>query len=161
MKVSENSHKRPSTLYGKTKLDAEKKIIKFRKQINICIGRIFSFTDKKQKKSFIIPIIKSKFSSKNQTIKMNNLNHYRDFISVDDIINSIYQLYKKNKNGVYNIGSGNPLNLLKLAKYLSIKNNKVFNFQNNKPTYLISNNNKLKKIGINIKPLSYQKIINA
>lgn len=161
VKVSENSITKPSTLYGKTKLEAEKKIIKYNKNINICIGRIFSFTDKKQKKPFIIPVIKSKFFSKNKIINIDNLNHFRDFISVDDIAKTIYRLYKKKKTGIYNIGSGHPTNILKFANYLSNKNNKVFYYKKNKPTYLISNNNKLKKIGINIKRLSYKKIANA
>lgn len=161
VKVSENSNTKPSTLYGKTKLEAEKKIIKYNKNINICIGRIFSFTDKMQKEPFIIPVLKNKFFSKNKIIKINNLNHFRDFVSVDDIAKSIHELYKKKKTGIYNIGSGHPTNILNLANYLSNKYNKIFYYKKNKPTYLISNNNKLKKIGINIKQLSYKQIANA
>ena len=88
------------------------------------------------------------------------LNSQHD-LSHDDIAKTIYRLYKKKKTGIYNIGSGHPTNILKFANYLSNKNNKVFYYKKNKPTYLISNNNKLKKIGINIKRLSYKKIANA
>ena len=54
----------------KTKYLAEKFINKHSKLINAncCIGRIFSFTDCRQKPPFLIPSIKKKLSSKKQLI---------------------------------------------------------------------------------------------
>ena len=51
-KISENSKIRPISYYGKTKLQAEKYIIKkFKKfKIRYCIGRIFSTANRNQKK---------------------------------------------------------------------------------------------------------------
>ena len=49
------------------------------------------------------------------------------------------------KVGIYNIGSGNKFDLRKIVKLFN-KNNKDIVFRNTeKPTYLISNNNKLLK----------------
>ena len=47
----------PISYYGKTKMMAENYVKKKENYITPCIGRIFSFTDRKQNKSFIIPKI--------------------------------------------------------------------------------------------------------
>ena len=39
-------------------------------------------------------------------IKLSNLNHYRDFISVNDICSAINLLYSKKYKGIINICSG-------------------------------------------------------
>ena len=56
------------------------------KKINFCIGRIFSFTDQNQKKPFVIPSLVSKIKcTKKRQVKLSNLNHYRDFLTTEDI----------------------------------------------------------------------------
>ena len=64
-KISEKSKLYPASKYGKTKILAEKLLLKKLKKssIKLCIGRIFSFTDKKQKKAFVIPSIKDKLNN--------------------------------------------------------------------------------------------------
>ena len=94
--LAEHSKKEPYTLYGKTKLMSENYIHhNLNKKYKFCIGRIFSFTDKLQKNDFFIPSIKNKIlKTKNGTIKFDNLNHFRDFISTDDICSAINRLWK-------------------------------------------------------------------
>ena len=60
--ISEKCLKKPISFYGQTKLIAEKYIIQnFKKeQIPFCIGRIFSTTNKNQKKNYLIPDLKKK-----------------------------------------------------------------------------------------------------
>ena len=149
-KRNEKSKIFPSTLYGKTKLFAEKELIKnfTNNYPKLCIGRIFSFTDVKQKKAFVVPSIIFKIkNSKSKIVKFNNLNHFRDFISVSDIVKIIYKLYKLEKKGIFNLGSGKKINLKDIARYVAKKYNKEVNFvDNEKITYLISNNKKIKKI---------------
>lgn len=69
-KISEKSKTNPISYYGKTKLLAEKYIIKKLKKSNskYCIGRIFSTTNKNQKNNYLIPDLKKKIkkSKKNQ-----------------------------------------------------------------------------------------------
>lgn len=64
-------------------------------KIKLCIGRIFSFTDKNQKIPFVIPSLKKKIASKKKNILLKNLNHYRDFLSIKDIALAIDILRKK------------------------------------------------------------------
>ena len=75
-KISETSKNSASSRYGHTKKLAENYIrnqLKSKK-IKYCIGRIFSFTHKNQKKSFVVPslYLKIKFNKK---IILKNLNH--------------------------------------------------------------------------------------
>ena len=61
-KLNEDSKKKPISYYGKTKLLGENYIIKKYKstRLNFCIGRIFSTTNKNQKKNYLVPDLKKK-----------------------------------------------------------------------------------------------------
>ena len=77
-----------------------------------------------------------------------NLSHgYRDFISMNDINKVIHILLKKNFSGIINIGSGKKIYLKNIAKIILKKYNKKAVFlDNSQKTYLISNNEKLKRL---------------
>ena len=150
-KISEKAKIKPYSKYGQTKRDGEKIVEKnFKnKKIKFCVGRIFSFTDKRQKIPYVVPslILKIK-NSKLKQVTLSNLNHYRDFVSTKDIASAINILFKKNKKGFYNIGSGNSINIKTIANIIAKKYKKKVTFLNdNKPTYLVGNCNKLKKLG--------------
>ena len=51
-------------------------------------------TNKNQRKNYLIPDLKNK-SKLNKKIILKNLNHYRDFISLEDISKIIIMLLKK------------------------------------------------------------------
>ena len=117
--------------------------------MKFCIGRIFSFTDKFQKSSFVVPGIIKKINVANKNgIVLKNLNHYRDFISMSDISKIIFILLKKNFKGIINIATGKKIHLKKIAKIICKKYKKNnFTFVDNiNPTFIIANINKLKKI---------------
>lgn len=148
-KISENFLKKPISFYGKTKLLAENYIIKnFKKnKLNYCIGRIFSTTNKNQKKNYLIPDLKYKIKKSNKVIKLENLHHYRDFISMNDISQIIFKLYSQKFCGVLNLGSGKKVYLKDIAKIIAKKYHKKIIFKDNKKlTSLIADNKKLKKI---------------
>ena len=150
-KLTENSKLKPYTKYGKTKLEAENLLIsefkKNKKKNYLCIGRIFSFTNYNQKKSFLIPSLVEKIK-KEKKVNLENLNHYRDFLSVKDICSAIWILMKKKKFGIINICSGKPINLTDVAKIISYKLKKDLKIKNSKKfTYLVGNNLKLRKLG--------------
>jgi nucleoside-diphosphate-sugar epimerase len=148
-KISEKVLPNPQNKYGKTKIIAEnflKKIIK-KYPIKICIGRIFSFTDKMQKPPYLIPNITKKIKSSHNKIELKDLNHYRDFLCTKDIISAIDILRKKEASGVYNIGSGLKFDLRDIAKLLAKKYNKYLVFRNlRKSSFLICNNKKISKL---------------
>ena len=147
-KILEKAQIKPISYYGKTKSLAENYIVKKFKNTKIpyCIGRIFSTTNKNQKKNYLIPDLKNRIYKSKKKIILKNLNHYRDFISMEDISKIIFILFKKKFSGVINIGSGNAIFLKDIASTIGREYNKNLKFiDNNKRTYLVANINKLKK----------------
>ncbi len=148
-KISEKSKTNPISYYGKTKLLAEKYIIKQLKKSDskYCIGRIFSTTNKNQKNNYLIPDLKKKIKKSKGKIILHNLSHYRDFISMQDISRIIFCLYNKKFKGIINIASGKAIYLKDIAIYISKHYKKRVEFKDNvKKTYLVANISKLKKI---------------
>ena len=98
-----------------------------------------------------INAIASKIIKKNKKkiITFRELNHFRDFLSINDISNAVRILCLKKITGIYNIGSGKKIYLKKIAQIFCKKFNKKGNFINSSSsfTYLISNNRKLCKLG--------------
>ena len=152
LRINENQRLEPYSKYGKTKLLAEnyfRETLKNNK-IKYCIGRIFSYTDPRQNKTFLVPGLFCKIKKSNkQVINFKGLNHYRDFLSIKDIITAIKILCLKKKTGTYNIGSGKKVNLETIATIFCKKLNKKAFFLkgSNDFTHLVSNNQKLCKIG--------------
>ncbi len=149
IKISERSKKNPISYYGKTKLLAENYIINQLHKLNIkyCIGRIFSTSNKDQKKNYLVPDLKKRIKKTKRKIIFKNLNHYRDFISMQEISKIILTLCKKRYQGIINIGRGQRVHLKDIAKIICNKYKKEFEFDDNeKPTYLIADNSKLKKL---------------
>jgi nucleoside-diphosphate-sugar epimerase len=147
--INENVLPMPSSKYGYTKLLAENYIKRVlgKNNINYCIGRIFSFTHKKQSLEFLVPSIKNKILKNNQIIELKNLNHYRDFLSVKDISKALYFLWKKKFCGTINMASGKKVYLKDIAKLLNTKNKKLVFIDNSNKTSLIANIDKIKVLG--------------
>ncbi len=140
---------RPISLYGKTKLKAEKYLLKTmsEKHIKICIGRIFSLTDKRQSLYYLVPTLLKKIKNCKKTLKISNLNHDRDFIHVDDLCKAINILKNKRSEGIFNIGSGKGTKLLDILQLINKKNKKILHDKNKIKTSLIANIAKIKKVG--------------
>ena len=148
-KISERVKTKPSSKYGLTKLKAENYLLNKLKKNHIpfCIGRIFSFTNKKQTKSFVIPSIINKAKKAKKKVMFDNVNHFRDFLCVYDICKAIKILMKKKSTGIFNIGSGMPILISSIIKLVFNKYKKSYHI-NNKTigNSLIANNNKIKKL---------------
>lgn len=140
-KIKEDATKQPISYYGKTKLMAENYIVKKFKnsKTNFCIGRIFSTTNINQKKNYLVPDLKFKIKNCKKKITLKNLNHYRDFISMDDLSNIIFKLMKIKFNGIINLATGNGVLLKEIANLIARKYNKTLLFKDNKKiSYLIA-----------------------
>lgn len=160
-KITEKSVISPGSKYGLTKIRAENYIINKLKNtaVKYCVGRIFSYSGVNQKRPYLIPSLIHKIKeSKNKYIYFDDLNHYRDFLTLKDICNAINILRKNKSTGIYNIASGKSFFLVDIAKYISKKFNKICKFKKNKKTFLIGNINKLKKLGFNNSENFYQNL---
>ena len=144
-KISENDLKKPISYYGSTKLRAENYIIK---------------KFKATKKNYLVPDLKFKIKRSKKKLILKNLNHYRDFISMEDISKIIFVLLKRNFNGILNLGSGKGIFLKDIAKVIANKYKKKIDFfDNKKTTYLIAKITKLLKIYKLKTPKKIEKII--
>ena len=160
-KIKESFRLSPSSKYGKTKYYAENYIKKKLKNTNIsfCVGRIFSIFDNKEV-NFFTPSLIKKIKQKSKKIILNNLNHYRDFLTTEQISEIIFFLWKKNFKGIINIGSGKKTNLRYIAKKFAAKANKKITFDYNKPTCLVADVKKLRKLGIRYKKINFSRFFN-
>ena len=78
-------------------------------------------------------------------IVLNNINHYRDFLTLEDVCNVIKILFIKKKIGVFNICSGKKIKLINIVKGLNLFNKKIIIKKQNKLTTLVGSNYKIKK----------------
>ena len=155
-KITEKSKTKSISKYGETKLRAEDYISKRFKhiKINFCIGRIFSIFDNREK-NFFAPSLLKKIRKGSKKMVLENLIHYRDFLSTKQISKIIFFLWKKKYTGVINIGSGKKTDLREVAKFFGNKYKKKVLFKKNKPTYHIADISKLKKLGYKSKKLNF------
>ena len=147
-KIKENKKRLPINEYGKSKKRVEDYIIKNRQKFSFKIGiaRIFNFTGPKQRKGYFVPDIVHKMN-KNKLFK--DLNKYRDFIHIEDIMLSINLLLRKQFILPINICSGYKINLINLCNIIntSLTNKKIF-FDYKKGSNSFGCNNLLKSLGI-------------
>ncbi len=129
--ISENNKTNPSSLYGESKLKMEEYIQSFSKKhnINSIILRIFNVYGKGQSPEYAGVITKflNKIS-KNQPLEIfGDGLQTRDFVSIQDVVESIYCAISKieGKRGIiFNIGNGKSVSINELAKHMISISNK-------------------------------------
>tara|TARA_B100001057_G_scaffold202598_1_gene203357 strand:- start:2970 stop:3821 length:852 start_codon:yes stop_codon:yes gene_type:complete len=149
-KLSENSIKKPLNYYGITKLALENYIFKNQNKFRFKIGiaRIFNYYNKGQKKGFFINDVIKRLKENKKIIKFNNVNAYRDFISMKDINIALFKMINLKLTNDYNICSGKKVFLPDIINHLSkIYKKKVLIINSKKSSMLIGSNAKLRKKG--------------
>jgi len=150
IKSKEISKTNPISPYGESKLLMENEIKKNQlKNINLecIILRFFNIFGNGQSPEYAGVITKfiEKIST-NQSIEIfgDGLQE-RDFISIYDVIESVFNAIVNGKNGTYNIGSGKTITINELAKkMISLSNKKI------KISYLPSKKGDIKFSGADI-----------
>ena len=130
IKLTENSQINPISPYGESKTRMEEEIREFTKKNN-CVGiilRFFNIYGIGQSEEYAGVI--SKFLQKifeNEPIQIfGDGSQTRDFIYVEDVVNSIYIALFYEKNETFNIASGKAITINKLAeKIISISGKKI------------------------------------
>jgi nucleoside-diphosphate-sugar epimerase len=143
--LSETSKIKPMNYYAFTKFQSEKYLIKNKKYINYCIGRIFSYSSYLQKKDYFIPNIISKLKNKNKILEIKGTNHYRDFLPIEDVVKAIKILNRSKSKGIFNICSSQKILLSDIIRLLNFKNKRIKFINDNTSTSLVGSNRKLKK----------------
>lgn len=122
-KINEGLKTRPINKYGLSKKKTEDFIIKNRKKFKFKIGiaRIFNVTGPAQRSGYFVSDIFKLISKKKY---IDNINCYRDFIHIDDIMDSIKIIITKQFEKTINISSGTKINLIDVCEVI---NNLYFN----------------------------------
>ncbi len=154
-KLNEKSKREPSNYYGYTKKLLEDYVLKNQNKFyyNIGIARIFNFYNKLSNKNFFINDVLKKLNSNKKKIYFENINTFRDFLSMSDINSALYLMIKLQLINDFNICSGKKIKLKDIIIYLSKmkQNKKDIIFDNKSSKDLIGSNIKLKKKGWKIK----------
>ena len=120
--ILEDFEKRPINPYGKTKLDDENLAEKYAKYDVKIIGlRYFNIFGKGQTLEYAGVITKflDRIRDKKPPIIFGTGSQIRDFIHVDDIANANYLAMDSNVSNLHvNVGTGNSISILELAKIM-------------------------------------------
>lgn len=122
--IKETDELEPINSYGLTKYISELLLLDFKKKnldINICIGRIFSFYHFSQKPPFLFPSLLKRFKNEDlkKTFKVYGANSTRDFLNAEDVCDIIIKLVKKKYDGVVNIASGKSTKIIDFVKNIA------------------------------------------
>jgi len=132
-KITEQTKLNPISPYGESKIEMEKEIIKFcsDNQINYVILRFFNIYGLGQSIEYAGVI--TKFLEKIR--KNENLEIFgdgmqtRDFVAIEDIVNSIHNAIEYTENGIFNIASGEKITIKSLAQLMILLSNKKLNIE--------------------------------
>lgn len=122
---AENNALKPIDIYGRSKKLAEEKIISYSKKnptFKFVILRLFNIYGYDDNIPHFIPEIIKKIKN-SLKISVGNLETIRDYIYIDDIIDAIFLIMKKNENcnnQIYNLGTGigtSGIEVVKLIAY--------------------------------------------
>ena len=122
IKLTENSKTNPISPYGESKVIMEQEIREFitKHNINCVILRFFNIYGVGQSPEYagvITKFVKRIAMNKPLEIFGEGM-QTRDFVSIKDVINSIYDAIKNGKNGTYNIASGKTITIKELAEFM-------------------------------------------
>ena len=118
IKLKENTKTNPISPYGKSKLVMEQEIRK--NNIDCIILRFFNIFGIGQTPEYAGVITKFiEMISTNKPLEIfGDGMQTRDFVSINDVVESIYDAIKNGENGTYNIASGKAITINELAKFM-------------------------------------------
>ena len=154
----ENSPLNPISLYGRTKVDAEKIVMKFKNAISFRLATVFGYSYRMRTDLLLNNLVL--LSMRDKKLDIFESNFRRNFIHVSDVCDGIiYAIYNFNKlkSNVYNLGMSKA-NITKFEMVKKIKKHigklkikKIHNIKDpDKRDYFVSNK-KIEKKGFKAK----------
>ncbi len=120
IKLTENTKTNPISPYGQSKIKMEENIEKSCSIINLnyLILRFFNIYGIGQSDQYagVITKFTRKISDQMPLEIFGDGLQTRDFVSIDDIVNSIYKSISNDRKGIYNIASGKTITIKELAE---------------------------------------------
>lgn len=139
--------------YGKTKIEAEKLILKNNQNIILRFSNIYGQNMPAGQHSVVANFIDSILNQK--TVKVLEKNTTRDFIYVDDVVEALVKALSLKNGGIFNICTNKETSIINLIKIIEKETNKKFIIDFSTPLtgsgYWRGNYNKAEK-ALNWKP---------
>ncbi len=148
----------PITPYAISKLTQTSIAYSFYKKYNlkIIMTRSFNHIGIGQTKGFVIPDFIDQVKKCKKYIFVGNLNSYRDFTHVKDVVKAYDLLVKKGEIGeIYNVGSGKAYKIETILKWIIQEFKKTCSIKidpkkyRKQTTKIVANIDKIKKLGFN------------
>lgn len=121
-KLAEESKINPISPYGKSKARMEQEIREFdsKHSINCVILRFFNIYGIGQTSEYagVITKFMGRIAQEKPLEIFGNGMQTRDFVAIDDVVNSIYNVISYGKSGTYNIASGKTVTIKELAELM-------------------------------------------
>jgi nucleoside-diphosphate-sugar epimerase len=122
--LSENDILEPQNSYGLTKYISELLLLDFVKNfknLDLCIGRIFSFYHQSQLPPFLYPTLMERFKNEDlsKPFKLFGANSTRDFLNAETVCDYIIKLTTHRYQGVINIASGKSIKISEFVQNLA------------------------------------------
>lgn len=111
---------KPTTLYSDTKaslyLSLSHLLPKFKIEFNWC--RLFYLYGQGEDHRRLVPYIRKRLEN-NKKVELRSKNHIRDYLDVEDAAKMIVDISLGNQSGVFNVCSGKPVTIKKLAEKIA------------------------------------------
>jgi nucleoside-diphosphate-sugar epimerase len=118
--LSEHHIPRPANDYGVSKLAMEFMAHTWGHMLPITVVRPFNYTGRGQSTSFVIPKIVDHFRRKTHQIELGNIDVFRDYSDVRDVVNAYCDLLESPQAGkTFNVASGRARSLREIVATLS------------------------------------------
>jgi len=154
--IDEDQIPKPCSSYGFIKsLQTELCFKKAVNNIDLICARIFNVISGNEPEGLFFGRLMSAIRNNNKLIKTGNLNLIRDYLLEEDVFEALYQLHKqfnKAKNSIYNISSGEGINLRFLTQEIVAASNSDIKIQETNLDFQpdiktsIGDNSKIKEI---------------
>jgi nucleoside-diphosphate-sugar epimerase len=110
----EENYCNPLSFYGKAKLCASRFLLKLYKIYNfpVTIFRLYQVYGPNQDQNRFLPSVINS-CAKNEKFPCSNGRQFRDFLYIDDLVDTIFLTFKnpKTKGEIFNVGCGKPLQI--------------------------------------------------
>ena len=110
----ENSPLKPISLYGRTKVEAEKIVMSYKNSVAFRLATVFGYSYRMRTDLLVNNFVFRSLNEKKLTIFEPHFR--RNYIHVDDVVAALVSLLSSNApSGVFNIGSGRPTSVAEIA----------------------------------------------
>lgn len=118
--LSEDNSTFPVNHYGNSKLAMENMTRNYFEKLKIIIVRPFNYTGAGQEQHFLIPKIVSHFREKKKSIELGNINVYREYNNVNDIVDVYVKLMLSDIHSqIFNLCSGKSYSISQILNVLT------------------------------------------